>query len=145
MAIQYIDQRRRIGIRQQSCVLSVQYTVRVEVLAARDARVAQPGQRASERAAVGGKLRVEVRVARRLKREALFFPIDDEPDGDALNTARAQPGLNLLPQHRRERVAVEPIETAAALLRADQVVVAVVSVLDGLVERFRGGFVKGAR
>ena len=76
--------------------------------------------------------RFEIPVGRGAERQALLFAIDDQPDGDALHAAGAQAGLDLLPQHRRQRVAVEPIEDAAALLRADQVLVDVVRVLDGL-------------
>ena len=61
--------------------------------------------------------------ARRAERAPLFLALDDQPDGDALHAAGAQAGLHLLPQHRRQRVAVEPIENAAALLRAHQVLV----------------------
>ena len=70
--------------------------------------------------------------SRRAARNAqpLFLAIDDQADGDALHAAGAQAGLHLLPQHRRQRVAVEPIEDAAALLRAHQVLVDVVRVLD---------------
>jgi len=32
-----------------------------------------------------------------VKREALFFPINDQPDGDALNAARTQTGLDFFP------------------------------------------------
>ena len=88
------------------------------------------------------KLRVEIRVARRAEREPLLFAIDDQPDGDALDAAGAQAGLDLLPQHRRQRVAVEAIEDAAAFLRAHQVVVDVVRLLDRLVDGLLGDLVE---
>src|SRR6267154_2746848 len=72
---------------------------------------------------LGRELRLEIGITRRAKREALLLAIDDEPDGDALHAAGAQTGLDLFPQDRRKRVAVEPIQNAAALLRADQIVV----------------------
>ena len=53
----------------------------------------------------------------------LFFPLDDQANGDALHAAGAETGLHLLPQHRRQRVAVQAVEDAAALLRAHQVLV----------------------
>ena len=67
--------------------------------------------------------RFEVPVDAGAERAPLFLALDDEPHGHALHAAGAQAGLHLLPEHRRQRVAVEPIEDAAALLGADEVLV----------------------
>ncbi len=79
---------------------------------------------------------------RRPEAAAFFFTLDDQTDGDALHASRAETGLHLFPQHRRQRVAIQAVEDAAAFLRADQVFVDVVRVLDRLVDRVFGDFVK---
>jgi hypothetical protein len=43
----------------------------------------------------------------RPEREAFFFALDDHAHRHALHAARAESGLHFLPQHRRQRVAVE--------------------------------------
>ena len=103
-----------------SCALAV------EVLAGGDALAADLGERGGELDGAAAQLRLEIPVARGAERQALFFALDDHAHGDALHAPRAEAGLHLLPQHRRQRVAVEPIENAAALLRADEVLVDVV-------------------
>ena len=97
--------------------------------------VADARERRGEFAPVAGETRLEVPVGRRRELEPLFFAIDDEARGDALHAAGAQAGLHLLPQHRRDRVAVQAIEDPAAFLRADQVLVDVVRVLQRFVDR----------
>ena len=95
--------------------------VGVEVLARRDALVADPHQRGDERPlAPLADRRLEVPVGARAEPPALFLALDDQPDGHALHAAGAEPGLHLLPEHRRQRVAVEPVEDAAGFLRAHQ-------------------------
>ncbi len=131
---QRVDERRAVGFRQDARVLAGEHALLVEVLSGGDARVAEPRQRRDELASVARQLRLEIPIRRSAKREALFFTIDDQPDGDALHAARAQAGLHFLPEHRRDRVAVEPIENAAALLRADQVLVDVLRVLHRLLD-----------
>jgi hypothetical protein len=109
-------------------------------LATRD--VADARQRAAEGPAFSREAGFEIRVARRAEREPLLFAIDDQPDRDALDAAGAQAGLDLLPQHRRQRVAVEAIEMRRLLLRAHQVVVDVVRLPDRLVDGFLGDLVE---
>jgi len=101
VAVDDAGESGRVVVRQQAHVLAGERAFLIEILAAGDARVPEAGQRAGERPAVGGKLCVEVGVPRRAKCQPLFFAVDDEPDGDALHAARAQPGLHLLPQDRR--------------------------------------------
>ena len=123
VARERLHQRVRLRLVEHANALAGQLALRVEVLAGGDALVADADERGGELAIVGANLRLEVPVARRAERHALFFALDDQADGDALHAAGAEAGLHLLPQHRRQRVAVEPIENAAALLRAHQVLV----------------------
>jgi hypothetical protein len=136
------SQRGGIGIRQQPHVLADEHAVGVEVLAGRDSNIAYSRQRRPEAAALGRELGVEVGIARGAEGEPLLLTIDNEPDRDALHAARAQAGLDLFPQHRRQRVAIQAIENAPALLRADEVVVDAVRFEDCLVDRFLGDLVK---
>ena len=76
------------------------------------------------------------------ERAPLFLALDDQANGDALHAAGAQPGLHLLPEHRRQRVAVEAIENAAALLRAHQVLVDVAGIVERLLDRVLGDLVE---
>ena len=108
----------------------------VEVLAGGDAAIVDADERGAELAPVGALERgVEVPVVRRAERQPLLLALDDQPHRHALHAAGAEAGLHLLPQHRRERVAVEPVEDAPALLGPHQVLV---DVLVGVVEGARG-------
>ena len=64
-----------------------------------------------------------------------MLAVDDQTDCNALDSARAEAGLHLLPQHRRQRVAVQPVEDAPALLRPHQVLIYIVRIFD----RFENG------
>jgi hypothetical protein len=75
----------------------------------------------------GGLLRLaglegsgQVPVARRDEGDALTLALDHEARGDALHAARRQLRHDLLPQHRADLVAVQPVEDAAGLLRVDE-------------------------
>ena len=99
-------------------------------------------ERRDELASLASQLRLEIPVDRRAERATLFLALDDQPDGDALHAAGAETRLHLLPEHRRQRVAVQPIEDAAAFLRADQVLVDVARVLERLVDGVFGDLVE---
>ena len=65
------------------------------------------------------------------KAHPLALALDDEPRRDRLHAAGREPRHDLLPEDRRDLVAVEPVEDAARLLRVDEALVD----LAGLVER----------
>ncbi len=130
-----VVQRLTVGFREQAHVLAGERAFRVEVLAGGDARVTDFDERRDELASFAGQRRFEIPVRRGAEREPLFLAIDDQPHGHALHAARAQPGLHFLPEHRRQRVAVEPIENAAALLRAHEVLVDILRVGHRVLDR----------
>ena len=72
------------------------------------------------------------------------FPLSvhHEPGGDRLDASGRQLRLDLLPQHRGDLVAVEPVENTSGLLGVDKVVVEFPSVLDGLEDGFLGDLVE---
>jgi hypothetical protein len=72
----------------------------------------------------------------------LPFSKDDEPHGHALHPARAQPLGDDAPKERRERVAIEPVKDSARLLGADQPLVDLPRVGQGLANRLGGDLVK---
>ena len=115
---------------------------RVEVLARGEPHVADARERGRELASLTRQPGLEVPVAARPERPARLFAFHQQPHRHALHAAGAQPGGHLLPQHRRQRVAVEPVEDAAALLRLDQVLVEVVRARHGLFDRLLGDFVE---
>ena len=85
---------------------------------------------------------LEVPVRRGAERHPLALPVDDQPGRDGLHAARGQAGHDLLPQHRGDLVAVEPVEDPAGLLRLDEVHVDVAGVVDRGVDRLRGDLVE---
>ncbi len=128
-----------IGFGQQADVVLFQPTGgRVEILARREPLRADANERGHELPAFARDTRLEVPVAGLAERAALLFALDDEPDRDALHATGAQPRLHLLPQDGRQRVAVEPVQDAAALLRFDEVLVQLVRRRERLTDRFLG-------
>ena len=110
--------------------------LRVEVTAGGDAVVVQRDQRGGERrrVAVGRRLAereesLDVPVVRRAEAHPGPLALDHQPGGHGLHAARRQPRHDLLPQHRADLVAVQPVEDAPGLLRIDQVGVDVPRVL----------------
>ena len=69
------------------------------------------------------ELGLEVPVPGGAERDALLLPVHDEAHGDGLHAAGRQLRHDLLPQHRRDLVAVQPVEHAAGLVGLDQAVV----------------------
>ena len=55
--------------------------------------------------------------------DALPFPVHHQPDGHRLHPARRQLRHDLLPQHRRDLVSVQPVEHPAGLVSLDQAIV----------------------
>ena len=120
----------------------VSVACRVEVLAGRDALGAEARERGRELTPFAREPGFEIPVRRRPECQARFLAIDNQPHRHALHAAGAQSRAHFLPQHRRHGVAVQAIEDAAAFLRAHQVLVHVVRILDGLLDRVFGDFVK---
>ena len=116
--------------------------LRVEVLAGGDALVVDPNERGDELATLALQRGFEVPVLRRAERAPFFLALDDEPHRDALHAPGAQPCLHLLPQNGRKGVAVEPIENASALLRANEVLVDVARIVERLLHGVFRDFVK---
>src|SRR5690606_8222556 len=75
---------------------------------------------------------VEIPVGGGDEGDALALAVDDEPGGDGLDAAGRQLRHDLLPQDRRDLVAVEAVEDAAGLLGVDEVGVELPGVGDGL-------------
>ena len=99
-------------------------------------------ERRDELASITLKTRLEVPVHRGTKRSTFLFALDEQTNGHTLNAAGAQSGLDLLPEQRRQRVAVQPIENAAALLRTNQVFVEVGRIVECLLDRILGNLVE---
>ena len=85
----------------------------------------------------GGRvaLRVEngVHAPERLAVEGhdLLLTVDDQAQGDGLDTTGGEPRLDLAPEDRRKLETDEAVEDAAGLLRVDEVHVDVAGMLDG--------------
>ena len=65
----------------------------------------------------------------------LALALDDEPDRDRLDAAGRQAAADLARQQRAERVADEPVDDPAGLLRVDEVAVDVARVGERLADR----------
>ena len=85
---------------------------------------------------------VQVPVRRAAERDPLALAVHHHPGGDRLDPARRQLRHDLLPEHRRDLVAVQPVQDAAGLLRVDEVVVDVPRVADGVLDGLRGDLVE---
>ena len=92
--------------------------------------------------AAGVERALEVPVRREPERDPLPLPVDDQPGRDRLDAAGGQAGHDLLPEDRRDLVAVEPVEDPARLLGLDEVHVEVTRVLGGLEDRRLGDLVE---
>ena len=68
----------------------------------------------------GSKMPLDVPVAGGDEGAALALALDDEPHGDRLHAPGGEALHDLLPEHRRDLVAVEPVEDAPRLLRVDE-------------------------
>ena len=146
---QAVDQRLGAGpVEVDDLVLGrrLQLAVGAEVGAAGDPGAVEGVQLGREHPllvlAAGVEGALEVPVRREPERDPLPLPVDDEPGRDRLHAAGGQAGHDLLPQHRRDLVAVEPVEDPARLLGLDEVHVEVARVLGGLEDRRLGDLVE---
>ena len=88
------------------------------------------------------KRRVDAPVLGGHKAHALAFAFDDEAHGDALHAAGREARAHLLPEQRRDRVAVEAVDDAARFLGLDEVHVDLPRVHQGLQDGGLGDFVE---
>ena len=64
--------------------------------------------------------RLDVPPGRAYEGHSLALPLDDESGGNRLDAAGREPAHDLLPEHGRDLVAVEPVEDPARLLRVHE-------------------------
>ena len=76
------------------------------------------------------------------ERHPLALTLDDEARRDRLDAAGGEPGHDLLPEHRRHLVAVEPIEDPPRLLCVDEPLVDLARLLERLLDRVAGDLVE---
>ncbi len=118
----------------------------VEVAAHCDAPGIEGHQPGSEGARLRGFAGVQdgldVGIGRGSERHAFPLAIHDQPSGDRLHASGGQLRHDLLPQHRGDLVAVEPVQNASGLLGIDQVVVEFAGVLHRGQDRFGGDLVE---
>ena len=76
------------------------------------------------------------------ERHALALALHDHAGGHRLHATRGQARHDLLPQHRRDLVAIEAVQDAAGLLRLDQVHVQLAGIFGGLADRGLGDLVE---
>lgn len=141
----------RAGVRlvQVERVRALDLAERVEVAALGDALAVDRGQTGDQ---VGRVARVpgtagaegtgQVPVLGGTEGDALALPLDDEPGRHGLHTARRQARHDLLPQDRRDLVAVEAVEDAPGLLGVDHALVELARVGDGAADRVLGDLVE---
>jgi hypothetical protein len=118
---------------------------RVEVAATGQPAALDGGQRRLERLTVrlgGGHGRVQAPVGAGAERHPLTFALHDDPGGHRLHATRGQLRHHLLPQHRRDLIAVQPVQDAPGLLGVDEVVVQRTGVLRGFPDGGRGDLVE---
>ena len=89
-----------------------------------------------------GELGLEVGVGGRAERDPLALAVDDQPGRHRLHPPGGQLGHDLLPQHGRDLVPVQPVQHAARLVGVDQALVDLPRVGDGAGDRLRGDLVE---
>ena len=129
--------------------VALELSVGTEVAALRDAPAVDRVEPCHQRGRVGGVARPaggerpgQVPVLSRTKRDALAFPLHDESGGHRLDAPGGQPRHDLLPQDRRDLVAVEAVEDAAGLLGVDHALVELARVGDGVPDGVLGDLVE---
>ena len=94
-------------------------------------------------AVLGGReLRLEVSVTGGAEGDPLALPVHHQPGCHRLHAPGGQPGHDLLPQHGRDLVPVEPVQHAARLIGVHQALVHLARVGDGPGDRFGGDLVE---
>jgi len=120
--------------------------VGIEVGAASDLPVVQAGEPGIELARCRGGAGIQggeqIPVGRRGECHPLAFAVDDQPGRDRLHASGRQLRHDLLPQHRGDLVAVEPVQDASGLLGVHQVDIELAGVGDGRSDGFGGDLVE---
>ena len=88
------------------------------------------------------ELGLEVGVGGRAEGDPLPLPVHDQPGRDGLHAPGGQLGHDLLPQHGRDLVPVQPVQHAARLVGVHQALVDLTRVGDGPGDRLRGDLVE---
>ncbi len=96
----------------------IRRTGAAEVPALRDALAVDGDEARFERTGLEGADHVPVRGDD--EANALQLAVDDEPGGDRLHATRREAAHDLLPEHGRHLVAVQPVEDATRLLGVDK-------------------------
>jgi hypothetical protein len=91
---------------------------------------------------LGVERRREVPPARRDERHPLALALDDEPRRHGLHAAGGEPPHDLLPEHRRDLVAVEPVQDPPRLLRVDEPLVDLARLAECTLDRVAGDLVE---
>ena len=120
--------------------LAAQLPVHAEVAARCDALPVERDEPRLEGLRIEG--REQVPPLGRAERHSLALPLDDEACRHRLDAAGREPGHDLLPEHRRDLVAVEAVEDAARLLRVDEPLVDLARVVQCGLDRRAGDLVE---
>ena len=122
---------------------------RCEVAALRDAAAVhgdQPGRERGHvrvgRAVGAGEHGLQVPVPGGAERDPLPLPGHHEAGGHGLDPPGGQPGHDLLPQHRGDLVAVQPVQHPPGLVGVHQAAVQLARVVHGVRDGFRGDLVE---
>ena len=105
-------------------------------------RAAPRRRRAAPRTTSGSNVASEIPPRGRAERHPLALTLDDEARRDRLDAAGGEPGHDLLPEHRRHLVAVEPVEDPPRLLCVDEPLVDLARLLERLLDRVAGDLVE---
>ena len=123
--------------------------VRTEVATLGDAATVHRAQAGGQRRRVGGvtgsaggERAGQVPVLGGAEGDALALPLDDEARGDGLDATGRQSRHDLLPQDRRDLVAVEAVEDTAGLLGVDHALIELARVGHRFPDRVLGDLVE---
>ena len=129
-------------------VAGLRLTQWVEVTAARNARAVEGLKRGPEGLGfvrlriTHGKGGLEIPERRGHEPHAFALALDHDAGRNALHATGRQARADLLPQHGRHFIAVQPIEQASRLLRVDQATIELAWILDGFTDRLRRDLVE---
>ena len=90
----------------------------------------------------GGELGLQIPVLGGAECDPVPLPVHDEPGGHGLDPPGRQPRHDLLPQHRRDLVPVQPVQHPARLVGVNQGLVQLPRVGHGRRDGFRGDLVE---
>ncbi len=142
---QLLAQSLRLGLQQQ-VGLRLQLARRpVEVLPAGHGPAADgrhPRGEAPGLPVLRLEFHLDAPVVRRDEGHPFPFPLDHDPGRHGLHAASRQPRLDLLPQDRRNLVAVEPVQHPPGLLGVDQAAIDVPGLAERRLDRRPGDLVE---